>query len=43
MPHVGVGRKEEMRMYNCKNGIFNQGISVHCGLTEWIVLMWPKT
>jgi len=25
VPHVGVGRKEEMRMRNCKNNIFNQG------------------
>jgi len=25
VPHVGVGRKEEMRMCNCKNGRFNQG------------------
>ena len=25
MPHVCVGRKEEMRLYNCKNGRFNQG------------------
>ena len=25
VPHVGVGRKEEMRMCNCKNSRFNQG------------------